>query len=181
MTTDRDETLWRWVIDIVPTFRLESYDDPEEQQKRVARGKKFFDILWTPTEAEGVRATLKKYQPDFCTHKGLEDCKRRADATIDLLNQRLIYEYWGSEDRILKDVETELVAIAALVAMNCPEQLVWHLRGAIRHGATTSQAQFAYDLGIAVSKAAGCDLGGMPKWENLFWETQNSAEEAGLN
>ncbi|KIW50503.1 hypothetical protein PV05_09307 [Exophiala xenobiotica] len=144
--------------------RLESYDDPEEQQKRVARGKKFFDILWTPTEAEGVRATLKKYQPDFY-----------------LLNQRLIYEYWGSEDRILKDVETELVAIAALVAMNCPEQLVWHLRGAIRHGATTSQAQFAYDLGIAVSKAAGCDLGGMPKWENLFWETQNSAEEAGLN
>ncbi|KIW95785.1 uncharacterized protein Z519_02849 [Cladophialophora bantiana CBS 173.52] len=144
--------------------RFESYDDPEEQDKREARGKKFFDILWTPAGAEGVRATLKKYQPDFY-----------------LLNQRLIYEYWGSEDRILKAVETELVAIASLVAMNCPEQLVWHLKGAIRHGATTSQAQFAYDLARAASKAAGCELSGIPRWEDLHWETPNSAEEEILN
>ncbi|EXJ57725.1 uncharacterized protein A1O5_12515 [Cladophialophora psammophila CBS 110553] len=161
--------------------RFESYDDPEEQDKREARGKKFFDILWTPIGAEGVRATLKKYQPDFCRHNSFGDCKYHADAAIDLLNQRLIYEYWGSEDRILKDVETELVAIASLVAMNCPEQLVWHLKGAIRHGATRSQAQFAYDLGIAASKAAGCELSGVPKWEDFHWETPNSAEEEILN
>ena len=47
---------------------FEFFDDPEEPARRAARGKKFFDTLWTPVGADGVRATLKKYHPDNCKY-----------------------------------------------------------------------------------------------------------------
>ena len=86
---------------------------------------------------------------------------------LDLLNQKLIYEYWAAEDRILNGVETELLSIGALVTMNCPDQLTWHLKGAIRHGATEDQARFAYELGMSVAKATDCKLGNMPKIDEI--------------
>ena len=47
---------------------FESFDNPEEPALRAARGKKFFDTLWTPEGADGVRAALKKYHPDDCAY-----------------------------------------------------------------------------------------------------------------
>jgi len=130
--------------------RYASYNDLDEQRRRTARGKEFFDILWTPEVAEGIRETMKKHHPD-----------------LYLLNQKLIYEFWAADDRILNNVETELVAIGALVAMNCPDQLTWHLKGAIRHGGTIRQAQFAFELGLAIAQAAGCKLENMPTLEEI--------------
>jgi len=130
--------------------RYETYEDPEEQQRRAARGKEFFDILWTPEAAEGIRKTMKKHHPD-----------------LYLLNQKLVYEFWAADDRILSNVETELLAIGALITMNCPEQLIWHMKGAIRHGATEQQARFAYELGMAVAKATDCKLGKMPTLDEI--------------
>ena len=85
----------------------------------------------------------------------------------DLLNQKLLYEFWGAEDRILNNVETELVAIGALVTMNCPEQLTWHLKGAIRHRATEGQARFAFELGVAIAQATGCKLDKLPTLDDI--------------
>ena len=67
-----------------------------------------------------------------------------------------------AENRILGDDETELVAIAALITMNCPDQLTWHIKGAVRHGARESRIRLAYDLGMAIAQAAGCRLGSLP-------------------
>ena len=86
---------------------------------------------------------------------------------IDLLNQKLIYDFWASEDRILNNVETEVLAIVALVTMNCPEPLVWYLKGAIRHGASHDQVELAYDVAMAVGDAAGLQLKHMPKLVNI--------------
>ena len=49
--------------------RYETYDDPQEQQRRETRGKEFFDVLWTPEAAEGIRKTMKKHHPDLCTFR----------------------------------------------------------------------------------------------------------------
>ena len=51
--------------------------------------------------------------------------------------------------------------------MNCSEPLTWHLKGAIRHGATEDQVRFAYDLGMAVANEAGVQLKKMPKFEDV--------------
>ena len=56
----------------ISQLRYESFDDPEEQERRVARGKEFFDILWTPAGAEGARATIKKHHPDLCRYMLIE-------------------------------------------------------------------------------------------------------------
>ncbi|KAI1607836.1 hypothetical protein EDD36DRAFT_500442 [Exophiala viscosa] len=130
--------------------RYETYNDPEEQQRRATRGKKFFDVLWTPESAEGIRVAMKKHHPD-----------------LYLLNQKLIYEFWAADDRILSNVETELLAIGALITMNCPDQLIWHMKGAIRHGANEQQARLAYELGMAVAKATDCKLSKMPTLDEI--------------
>ena len=147
----------------------DSYNDPKEAVRREARGKQFFDVLWTPSGAEAVRATMRKYHPDLCrSHSQQAVALLPATETkLDLLNQKLIYEFWGSEDRILNNVESELVAIAALITMNCSGPLTWHLKGAIRHGATEDQVKFAYDLGMAVAQGAGIQLKKMPKLEDV--------------
>ena len=88
----------------------------------------------------------------------------------DLLNLKLLYEFWAAEDRILNNIETELVAIGALITMDCPDQLVWHLKGAIRHRATEAQARFAFELAMAIAEAAGCKLRKMPTFEEIDFE-----------
>ncbi|KAH6988270.1 AhpD-like protein [Ilyonectria sp. MPI-CAGE-AT-0026] len=130
--------------------RYETYGDMAESERRAARGKEFFDTIWTPAGAARVRETLLKHHPDAY-----------------ICNQKLIYEYYIAENRILGDVETELVAIAALITMNCPNQLGWHINGATRHGASESQIRFAYDLGKTVADAAGCRLGKLPRLEDI--------------
>ena len=51
--------------------------------------------------------------------------------------------------------------------MNCPDPLVWHLKGAIRHGATYDQVELAYDVAMAVGAAAGLQLTQMPKLADI--------------
>ena len=51
--------------------------------------------------------------------------------------------------------------------MNCSGPLIWHLKGAIRHGATEDQVKLAYDLGMAVAQDAGIQLKKMPKLEDI--------------
>ena len=111
---------------------------------------------------------MKKHHPDLCMHDRVYICKLLPlTCVIDLLNQKLIYDFWASEDRILNNVETELLAIAALVTMNCPDPLVWHLKGAIRHGASHDQVKLAYDVAMAVGDAAGLQLKHMPKLADI--------------
>ena len=75
-----------------------------------------------------------------------------------------------AEDRILRDDETELIAIAALVTTNCPNQLTWHIKGAGRHGATESRIRLAYDLAMAITQAAGCRLDSLPGLADIDFE-----------
>lgn len=75
-----------------------------------------------------------------------------------------------AEDRILRDDETELIAIAALITTNCPNQLTWHIKGAGRHGATESRIRLAYDLGMAIAQAAGCRVGSLPSLADVDLE-----------
>lgn len=77
----------------------------------------------------------------------------------DLLNQRMIYEWYISDDRILSNVETQMCNAAALICSNCPVQAMWHTRGIVRLGGSMEQAKYAVDLGLAVAKLYGSKTG----------------------
>lgn len=73
-----------------------------------------------------------------------------------------------AEDRILSPIETELVAISALVPMNSPNQLIWHLKGLKRFGGTQEQASLAYAIGFKVAQAVGLQTGPDPNFSDIW-------------
>lgn len=73
-----------------------------------------------------------------------------------------------ADDRILSPIETELVAIAALVPMNSPTQLIWHLKGLKRFGGTQEQATHAYEMGYKIAQAVGLPISTSPNISDIW-------------
>lgn len=73
-----------------------------------------------------------------------------------------------ADDRILSPIETELVAVSALVPMNSPNQLVWHLKGVKRFGGTQEQAVNAYEMGLTIAQAVGLPTGTGPNISEIW-------------
>ncbi|KAJ5174151.1 uncharacterized protein N7482_000028 [Penicillium canariense] len=107
----------------------------EEEEKRAARGKRYFETLWTPAVAQAESERVAASHPDNY-----------------LLSLKLHYEYWISEDAILGPIETQMCNAALLICNRSPVQAIWHTRGVVRHGGSMEQARFAQDLGLAVAE-----------------------------
>lgn len=88
----------------------------------------------------------------------------------DLLNQKMIYEWYISEDTILGPIETQMCNVAALICSNCPVQAMWHARGIVRHGGSISDARFAQDLGLAIAERNNCKTGDIVKVDDIDFE-----------
>lgn len=52
--------------------------DPSKDEERIARGEKYFDILWTPEGSKQIRDTLIKYHPDLCKQPHLPRSDHRS-------------------------------------------------------------------------------------------------------
>jgi alkylhydroperoxidase/carboxymuconolactone decarboxylase family protein YurZ len=52
-------------------------------------------------------------------------------------------------------METSFAMIAALVAMDAPRQIGWHLEGAMRNGATKEEVRAVRAIAMRISKATG--------------------------
>lgn len=52
-------------------------------------------------------------------------------------------------------VETSYAMIAALIAIDTPRQIEWHLGGAIRNGATREEVRAVRAIAMRIAKAAG--------------------------
>ncbi|KIJ65473.1 hypothetical protein HYDPIDRAFT_110552 [Hydnomerulius pinastri MD-312] len=61
------------------------------------------------------------------------------------------YAYMG----VTSEMETSFAMIAALIAIDTPRQIEWHLSGAVRNGATVAQVKGVRAIAIEISKAAG--------------------------
>ncbi|PYI05106.1 hypothetical protein BO78DRAFT_419964 [Aspergillus sclerotiicarbonarius CBS 121057] len=121
--------------------RTEALQNGETQSERRERGRRHFDILWTPAAAQANREKNFKYQPD-----------------LYLLNLETIYELWLSENTILNPVDTQMCTTAALICSGSPQQAMWHTRGIVRHGGSIVMARFAQEIAFEVGKAYGCDV-----------------------
>lgn len=51
--------------------------------------------------------------------------------------------------------ETSFAMISALIAIDTPRQIEWHLQGALRNGATREEVKAVRDIAMRVSKASG--------------------------
>ncbi|KAG9001268.1 hypothetical protein FRB95_002540 [Tulasnella sp. JGI-2019a] len=65
------------------------------------------------------------------------------------------YGYVYSFSDVLGHVDTSFAMISALIASDTPLQVGWHLRGAIRNGASEAEVRAVRQIAIDVSSAAG--------------------------
>ena len=61
---------------------------------------------------------------------------------------------YGHTD-LISMLETSYIMIAALIAGDTPQQIVWHLEGAQRAGATLDEVRAVRNLSIEVAKFSG--------------------------
>lgn len=52
-------------------------------------------------------------------------------------------------------METSFAMISALIAIDTPRQIGWHLEGAIRNGATREEVKAVRTIAIQIATAAG--------------------------
>ncbi|TRM58205.1 AhpD-like protein [Schizophyllum amplum] len=64
----------------------------------------------------------------------------------------------------LGPAETSFAMVAALIAVDVPTQIDWHLQGARRHGASIAQIRAVREIAIEASRAAGAT------WKNTIPE-----------
>ena len=83
-------------------------------------------------------------------------------------SETLGYGYVYAYSDVLSHVETSFTMIAALIASDTPRQIGWHLRGAIRNGATTAEVKAIRQISIEVAKASGIH------WKNEIPDIEGS-------
>lgn len=67
----------------------------------------------------------------------------------------LAYGYGYAFMGATSPMETSFAMIAALIAVDTPRQIGWHLEGAIRNGATREEVRAVRAIAMQISKAAG--------------------------
>lgn len=65
------------------------------------------------------------------------------------------YGFVYSFAEVTGHVETSYTMISALIAIDTPRQIEWHLHGAVRNGATVAEVKAVRQIAIEVSRAAG--------------------------
>ena len=119
-------------------------------------GRQYFKDTYGDT-AESVQSMLNAYYPDLGKYYKIE-CTFRIFVQLALtgyFSETLGYGYVYAYSDVLSHVETSFTMIAALIASDTPRQIDWHLRGAIRNGATTAEVKAIRQISIEVAKASG--------------------------
>ncbi|KAH9977327.1 hypothetical protein BGW80DRAFT_1166578 [Lactifluus volemus] len=112
------------------------------------RGQDFFRIFYGET-AENVQSLLDKIYPDMGWFS-------------NTIAYGSVYGYTG----ILNRLETSFVLVGALIAVDTPRQIVWHLDNARRGGASLEQARAARQIAIEACQSIGV------KWRNSVPEVE---------
>jgi hypothetical protein len=70
----------------------------------------------------------------------------------------LEYGMYMSEFSILGPAETSQVVLGALLPLDVPVQVKWHMRGLIRNGGSEEQLKYAMDIVTRIVKELGVNL-----------------------
>ncbi|KAH0836849.1 AhpD-like protein [Lanmaoa asiatica] len=110
--------------------------DPSIEELTQA-GREYFDQTYGET-AKPTEALLSAIYPDLGYY-------------ITSFGYGYGYSFMGATS----PMETSFAMIAALIAIDTPRQIAWHLEGALRNGATREEVRAVRAIAIQISKAAG--------------------------
>ncbi|KIJ37405.1 hypothetical protein M422DRAFT_178037 [Sphaerobolus stellatus SS14] len=100
-------------------------------------GQNYFDRTYGDT-AISVQNLIKEACPD-----------------LDTFSTAFAYGYVYSFAGVLSPAETSFATVAALIPSDVPRQIDWHLRGAVRNGASIEELKAVRQISIEASQAAG--------------------------
>lgn len=79
----------------------------------------------------------------------------------------MLYDWIVSDETILSAIETQMINVMSLICSRSPQQVLWHMKGVVRHGGSKEQARFAQDFGKAIAKLYQCPLDGIVEVEDI--------------
>ncbi|KAJ5646850.1 hypothetical protein N7490_003222 [Penicillium lividum] len=104
------------------------------------RGLKYFQNIYRD-DMDKLFAPMHKYAPD-----------------IKQLSVLLEYGPYLSETSILNPIETSQITIAALLPLDVPTQVKWHMRGLIRNQGNIEMVKYALDIAKMICDGEGVRL-----------------------
>ncbi|KAF8448782.1 AhpD-like protein [Boletus edulis BED1] len=110
--------------------------DPSVEELTQA-GKAYFDHTYGET-AKDTQGLLKDIYPD-----------------LGYYVTNLAYGYGYAFMGATSPMETSFAMISALIAIDTPRQIGWHLDGAMRNGATREEVRAVRSIAMQIAKAAG--------------------------
>ncbi|KAL5490710.1 hypothetical protein ACEPAI_5544 [Sanghuangporus weigelae] len=143
----RDTKLVRWVN------YYHCWSQPKKNltvANMLASGDEFFSALHG-NNTESVKSTFYKIHPDMGWFGRAIACGH----------------VWGAQN-VLAQRETSFILVAALIAMDTPTQIKWHLESARRAGASIEEINAVREIAMRTATACGV------KWRNGVPEVQDS-------
>jgi alkylhydroperoxidase/carboxymuconolactone decarboxylase family protein YurZ len=105
-------------------------------------GRELFEGTYGDT-ADSVQSLLDGIYPD-----------------LGYFSTTFAYGYTYSFSGVMSQAETSFAMVAALITVDTPRQITWHLNGAVRNGASVAEVQAVRKISIEAARAAGV------KWKN---------------
>ncbi|KAG6381805.1 hypothetical protein JVT61DRAFT_414 [Boletus reticuloceps] len=128
--------------------------DPSVEELTQA-GKAYFDHTYGET-AKDTQALLKDIYPDLgasrvAVYLALQALNLAPGYYVTNLAYGYGYAFMGATS----PMETSFAMISALIAIDTPRQIGWHLDGAMRNGATREEVRAVRSIAMQIAKAAG--------------------------
>lgn len=137
-----------------------------------------------PNDEVDQSFTREDWQCDKANHDRAMGWLRRiyaqnTEALFDLFKRHRDWGFWVAEiayglhlsDRqVLDDIDTEIVALPAVMAQNLPRETYWHLRGMRRLGVLKEDVQMVCDCVRDVARFCGIELDRIPPVDRVDWE-----------
>ncbi|KAF8141384.1 hypothetical protein EV363DRAFT_1465665 [Boletus edulis] len=128
--------------------------DPSVEELTQA-GKAYFDHTYGET-AKDTQGLLKDIYPDLgasrvAVYLALQALNFAPGYYVTNLAYGYGYAFMGATS----PMETSFAMISALIAIDTPRQIGWHLDGAMRNGATREEVRAVRSIAMQIAKAAG--------------------------
>ncbi|OAX37068.1 hypothetical protein K503DRAFT_771861 [Rhizopogon vinicolor AM-OR11-026] len=115
-------------------------DSSRSREEVSAAGQAFFDSTYGDTAGK-VQSLLKTIYPD-----------------LEHFTIKLTYGYVCALSEVTSAKETSFALISSLIANDTPRQAEWHLRGALRNGATLEETRAVREIALRIAIKAGVPL-----------------------
>lgn len=129
--------------------------DNDKVSDIMLRGEQLFTAMYGKN-ADTVQPLLEAIHPDLGScHSLLQICDNLASPCPGWFSKNIAYGLTYNATHIISQRDTSYAIVAALIAVDTPRQVAWHLANCRRGGASREEVEAVRSIAMQVSSACG--------------------------